>query len=85
MPRLYARRFDSSVWPHTFFTALCRYSKTFKKLFCQWTWFKFNAINLFFKSLEELAKHQQKILCGQTHESKCLVYRHILERIVKIL
>ena len=27
-----------------------------------------------FKSLEELAKHQQKILCGQTDESKCLVY-----------
>ena len=40
---------------------------------------------MFFKSLEESAKHQQKILCGQTDESTCLAYRHILETIVKVL
>ena len=31
------------------------------------------------------SKHQQKILCGQTDESKCLALRHILETILKVL
>ena len=45
----------------------------------------FSAIKWFFKSLEELAKHCQKSPCGQTDESKCLVYRHILKTVVKVL
>ena len=39
----------------------------------------------FFKSLEELAKCHQKILCGHTGEPKHLAYRHILKTVVKVV
>ena len=39
----------------------------------------------FFKSLEELAKCHQKILCEHTDESKHLAYRHILKTVVKVV
>ena len=39
----------------------------------------------FFKSLEELAKCCQKILCGHTDESKRPPYRHILKTVVKVV
>ena len=38
-----------------FLMAFCRFSQTFEKPFCQWTWFKFPAIKWFFKSVEESA------------------------------
>ena len=49
------------------------------------TSFKFSVIKWFFKSLEKSAKCHQTIPCGQTDESKCLVYRHILKPVVKVL
>ena len=39
---------------------------------------------LFFKSLEKSAKCRQKISCGQTDESKRLMYRHILKPVTKV-
>ena len=57
--------------------ALCQYSKIFKNNFINELDSSLLESICFFKSLEELAKPQQKILCGQTHESKCLVNRHI--------
>ena len=49
------------------------------------TSFKFVAIKWFFKSLAESAKCCQEILCEHTDESKCLVYRHILKTVVKVV
>ena len=86
---LYARCFDSSVCPHKFFWQhFADSSKLLKNHFVNeldLTSFKFAAIKWFFKSLEELAKYHQKILCRITDESKCLVYRHILKRVVKVV
>ena len=86
---LYARHFDSSVCPHNIFW---RYfsdsSKLLKNYFINeldLTSFKCAAIKWFFKSLEELAKYHQKILCGYTNESKCLAYRHISKTVVKVV
>ena len=39
----------------------------------------------FFKSLEELAKCHQKILCEHTDESKHLAHRHIFKIVVKVV
>ena len=60
-----------------------QYIHNFSKLYL--TSFKFAAIKWFFKSLEESAKCHQRILCEQTDESKCLVYRHILKTVVKVV
>ena len=67
---------------------LCRFFQTFEK--------PFDCINLnevksssltkwFFKSLEELAKCCQKILCAHTDESKRPPHRHILKTVVKVM
>ena len=86
---LYARCFDSSVCPHKiFWQHFANSSKLLKNHFVNeldLTSIKFAAIKWFFKSLEELAKCCQKILCGHTDESKHLAYRHILKTVVKVV
>ena len=78
----YARCFDSSVCPNGTFWRY--FSKLLKNNFFN-EFDLTSAIKCFFKSLEELAKCHQNISCGQTDESKCLAYRHILKPVVKVL
>ena len=83
------RCFDSSVCPHKIFSwHFANSSKLLENNFVNeldLTSFKFAAIKWFFKSLEELAKCHQKILCGHTDESKHLAHKHILKTVVKVV
>ena len=59
--------------------------KLWENEMCQWTSFKFSAIQLFSQSFGELTRCSQNMLCGQCEVSKCLAYRDILKSIVKKL
>ena len=80
---LYARCFDSSVCPHNnFWWHFVDSPKLLKNHLITANLNEVKSSSLtkwFFKSLEESAKCDQKILCSHTDESKHLVYRHILK------
>ena len=84
---LYGGHFDSSVCPQkVFWQHFADSSKHLKNHLIAENLNEVKSSSLikwFFKSLKELVKCCQKILCGHTDESKCPPYRHILKTVVK--
>ena len=86
---LYTRHFDSLVCPHNIFWWHFADSSILLKnhlIAANLNEVKSSSLTKwFFKSLEELAKCHQKILCGHTDEFKHLAYRHIVKTVVKVV